>query len=40
MSRRIYFYNSITGKKEEFKPENPDEVKIYSAVLQYITIII
>ena len=30
MSRRIYFYNSITGKKEEFKPENPDEVKIYS----------
>lgn len=30
MAKPVYFYNSQKGEKEEFKPKNPLEVKIYS----------
>ena len=28
--KKIYFYNTLTRKKEEFKPNNSNEIKIYS----------
>ena len=28
--KKIYFYNTLTRKKEEFRPNNENEIKMYS----------